>query len=76
MSFNKPAIIAQDGLPQSSGIMKVSIHTTPDKVRKQILAVMKATVDASAESDMERVAVLEGLTELLDDILVQIDKGE
>ena len=55
-------------------INKVTINTTPDNIRNQILAVMKATVDASAESAMEQVELLEGVTELLDDILVQIDK--
>ena len=51
----------------------VIINTTAEKVRGQILAVMKAAIDASAEAEMERVELLEGLIELLDDILVQID---
>ena len=52
---------------------KVIINTTAEKVRGQILAVMKAAIDASAESEMGRVALLEGVIELMDDILVQID---
>jgi hypothetical protein len=53
--------------------MKVIINIDSDTIRVQILAVMKATVDASAESDMERVNQLEGVTELLDDILAQTE---
>ena len=51
----------------------VIINTTTEKVRGQILAVMNSAIDASDEGLTERVRVLEGLIELLDDILVQID---
>lgn len=51
----------------------VIINTTAEKVRGQILAVMNSAIDASDEGLTERVRVLEGLIELLDDILVQID---